>query len=117
MKTINNIEISGRLGANPEIHTFKTDKHVARATIAVSEFYKDADGNWKENTHWFKLVFWNNVDFVQENLAKGTPVKITGKLVSNSFTDKDGNSRSSVEISVRTVQVIEQVEKSKEEEE
>src|SRR5690606_28023638 len=99
------------------IHTFKTVKHVARATIAVSECYKDADGNWKENTHWLKLVFWKNGDFIQENLAKGTPVTITGKLVSHSCTDKDGNSRSSVEISVRTVQVIEQVEKSKEEEE
>ena len=46
------------------------------------------------------------VDFVEKYLEKGTEVVIEGKLMNNSYTDKDGNKKYNTEIQVLEIMLL-----------
>ena len=52
MKTLNKVQLIGRLGKEPEVKHFENGTCVARITLATSESYKDKEGNWVEQTEW-----------------------------------------------------------------
>lgn len=106
MIKMNKVSICGRLGKDAESITIAGDKVIVKASIAVSDNYKDKEGNWVDNASWFRLVFL--IPAVAERaqtLLKGDNVFIEGKLVENRYTNKEGKDVSSVEIHVMSFQV------------
>ena len=95
----NNVQLIGNLGMNPEVKTLDNGKKMAKFSIACNESYKDAKGKTVENTSWFNLVAWEGLAEVAEKyLHKGKQVAVCGKLVTKSYTDKQGVKRTSTEI-------------------
>ncbi len=108
MKTINSVELQGRLGADPELRTFDNGTSVARVSLAIDESWKDKkSGEWKKNTHWIRLVFWNDLaKQVADTYTKGVLINISGKLSTNRYTSKDGIEKTIIEIVVLDIKEI-----------
>jgi len=108
----NKVSLVGYAGSDPVITNFSASKSVARVSIAVNEFYKNANGEPVNETHWFNLVFWNKkVSLIDGLVKKGTRFGISGKLTTNSYTDKKSQEkRTSTEIIVNTVEIMNEEE-------
>lgn len=94
---LNVVAIMGRLSRDPELRTTTTGKSVASFTIACSRRRKDASG--KELVDWIDIVAWDHTaEFVCKYFQKGSPIAIDGRLQSRSYTDRNGNNRTAVEV-------------------
>lgn len=86
---MNQINLIGRVGKNPEIKNFDWGK-TATFTLAVSERF-NKDGKRVEETEWFNIsVTGKQAEVVEKFLKKGDQVFISGKYKSREYTDKDG---------------------------
>lgn len=104
----NSVRLMGYAGSDPVIINFANEKRMARISIAVNEFYKNAAGDAINQTQWFNLIFWNKkVDLVEDVIKKGTRLSIEGKLNTQSYTDKKGEQRYTMEIVVNSVELVE----------
>jgi single-strand DNA-binding protein len=103
----NSVKLIGRLGHDPEIREFQKGKNMAKFSMATSENYKNAQGEWVNETQWHRIVAWGRLaDMARERLFKGCEVAIEGKLVTNSFETKEGVKRYSTEINLRECLVL-----------
>ncbi|MFO0414807.1 MAG: single-stranded DNA-binding protein [Bacteroidota bacterium] len=87
----NRVQLIGNLGAAPEVKTVTNGRKMARFSMATNEFYLNAKGEKVEDTQWHLIVAWGKAAEIAEKLLdKGSEVAIDGKLVSRTYTDKDG---------------------------
>lgn len=97
--TLNKVELNGFVGKDPEVISLKNNGKVARIALATTENYKNKAGIWVKETTWHTIVMWNkNAELAQEQIKKGTKIYIQGKLVSRSYTDKNGKKQNVTEI-------------------
>jgi single-strand DNA-binding protein len=108
MKAIKNkVQLVGRLGAEPEMKTYGENKKLANIRLAVNDRYKNAKGEWMDETQWFTLVAWSKLAiYVEKYLTKGTEVAVEGRIVNKAFTDKNGVKHVSTEIIVGEILLL-----------
>ncbi|RLD39063.1 MAG: single-stranded DNA-binding protein [Bacteroidetes bacterium] len=108
MKNLRNqVQLIGRLGADPEVKSLNSGTKVARFSLATSDYYKDKDGNKVEDTQWHKIIAWNgSATYADKYLKKGMEIVVSGKLVYGSYDDKDGNKRYTTEIVVNDMLIL-----------
>ena len=100
----NKVQLIGNLGNAPEVKTTESGKKLARFSVATNESYRNASGEKVTETTWHNLVAWGKVaDIAEKYLTKGKEVAIEGKLINNSYTDKEGVKRYSTEIQVNEI--------------
>ena len=76
----------GRIGKDVEFRRLESGVAVAKCSLAVSERYKDANGQRQEHTEWFDIVFWRGLAEVAEKyLKKGDLISIEAKKRSRSY--------------------------------
>ncbi len=98
---VNKVNLIGRLGQDPEVKQLEKGSKMARFSLATDDSYRDAQGNRVENTHWHTIVAWGPAaERVEKVLKKGRYVAIEGKLVSNTYTDKEGIKRYNTDVHV-----------------
>lgn len=95
---MNEIKITGNLGANPEIKITEMSKF-AYFYIAHNIKRKQA-GKTLETADWHRVVVFNDyvVDVVVSKLQKGSHVQVEGQLRNRKFTKEDGTSTTVTEI-------------------
>ena len=100
--SFNKVIIGGRLGRDPEIHTFDNGNRVARLSIATSEQWTSGNGVKEEKTDWHTAVLFKQaaVDFAERSLKRGDLAIVEGRLENRSF-EQDGVKRTVTEIVVR----------------
>lgn len=87
----NSVMLIGNAGNDPEIRTFSNGQKVARVRIAVNESYKNANGEWVQQTQWFGLVAFASVaERVEKCIHKGVYFAIDGRLHNNEWEDEHG---------------------------
>jgi len=63
---------------------------VANFSVAVSEQWKNAEGEKQEHTEWIKVVVWKKLaEICGEWLKKGMQVYVSGRMRTRSYDDKD----------------------------
>lgn len=95
------ITLSGNLTDDPVCKTFDTGSTLTRMRVATSRRVRteteDANGNaqWADtDLLYIDVECWGQLAVnTQASLAKGMPVIVVGRLVSDKWTDADGNSR------------------------
>lgn len=91
MAYLNRTEIIGHLGKTPDV---RSNGQTSKATfsVAVSERYKDKNGETKETTNWFTCVFFGKMADVIDrlNVEKGTLVYVSGKMNFRQYTKESG---------------------------
>ena len=72
---------------------------VANFSLATTENYKNKQGEKVSQTEWHNIVLWRGLAEVAEKwLKKGSSVYIEGKIRTNKWEDKEGNTRYNTEI-------------------
>ncbi len=100
----NKVQLIGNLGQTPEIKTLEEGRKMARFSVATNENYRSVSGEWIRDTQWHTLVAWGKMaDTVEKYLDKGTEVAVEGRLVSRSYTDKNGEKRYVTEVVVNEI--------------
>ena len=97
MSDINSVVLTGRLTADPEGAQTQSGTYYSRFTLASGAKYKD-----KETTTFIRCTAWSGLaeKYIQPYFKKGALCTISGRLVQNSWQDKDGNKRSEIQIVV-----------------
>lgn len=97
---LNQVNLIGRIGKDPEVRSMQSGKKVATISLAVSERWKDQNGDKKEKTEWVTVVVFSEglVKLIQGHVEKGMMIFVSGKLQTRKWTDKEGNDRYSTEV-------------------
>ncbi len=103
----NSVQLIGHLGSNPEIKKLDKGTMLASVNIATRESYKDAKGEYVDQTTWHRLVGWGKLaERMEKVLTKGREVAIRGKLVNRSYDDKNGIKRYVTEVNVMDFELL-----------
>ena len=107
MAYLNQVQLIGAVGNDPEVRTVQGGAKVATLRLATTERYKDRDGNQHEDTEWHTIVIWNGkADFVEKHIRKGANLFVSGKLRTRKWDDNDGRTRYSTEIVADNIQML-----------
>lgn len=97
MSTINRVTLLGNVG-NVEVKEFDKGRKLVQVSLATSESYKKGD-DWVDKTEWHRCIFGiPNLAERASNIQKGDKLYVEGAIQTNSWTDKEGNERSTKEI-------------------
>jgi single-strand DNA-binding protein len=90
----------GRVGKEPEIRSMQNGNEVASFSLAVSERYKDKDGNKQEKTEWVNVVCFNKglVSLIRGYVNKGSQIMVCGKMQTRKWQDQSGADKYTTEI-------------------
>lgn len=104
---LNQCNFIGNCGKDPEIRYTQSGTAVATTTIAVSEKYKDQNGETRENTEWVSIVAWNKLaDIFKNYVHKGDKIFVSGKMKTRNWEDRDGGKHKTTEIIVAQVELL-----------
>jgi single-strand DNA-binding protein len=89
-KSVNKVILLGNVGKDPEVRSTGTGTMVANFTLATSDRFQDAQGNWQDRTEWHSLVaFKRTAEIVRDYVKKGSKLYIEGKIQTRSWDDKE----------------------------
>jgi single-strand DNA-binding protein len=100
------VTLVGFVAQDPNIRTTATGKLVTRVRVGTTPRFRDsATGQWRDaETSYFNVSCWSRLaDHVRASLHKGDPVIVKGRFKTSSFEDKNGQLRTSIEITADTV--------------
>lgn len=103
---LNQVRLIGNLTRDAELRYTPSATAVTRFSVAVNERYRDRQGNDQETTHFIDINAWRELAEACGDLKKGDPVFVTGRLVSDSWTDKEGNKRFSTRVEASRVEFM-----------
>jgi single-strand DNA-binding protein len=107
MPALNRVQLIGRLGKDPESRFTSTGKNVARFSLAVSNRWKSGEGETRENTEWVNIEAWGRLgEICQQYLHKGSLVFIEGRLKTDKFDDKSGETKYYTKVVAISMQML-----------
>ena len=96
---LNVVVLMGRLTAEPELRTTSSGTAYARFSVAVDRGY--AKPGEERKTDFINCVAWRQTaEFISRYFTKGSMIAIEGSLQQDSYTDRDGNKRTSFTVVV-----------------
>jgi single-strand DNA-binding protein len=97
--------IIGNLGSDPEMRYTPTNRAVTQFNVAVNQSTKNQQtGEWVEETDWFRVSVWGDrAERMAESLRKGNKVFVEGRFKTREFEGRDGQKRTSLEITADSV--------------
>jgi len=107
MSDLFEMQLIGRLGADPEAKTPEGGRLVCNFRVAINRKWKNADGETQESTEWVRVAAWGKLgEICHQYLAKGQRVWLRGRPEAHAWQDKDGNLRAELRITAREVQFL-----------
>jgi len=107
MANLNKVFLIGNLTRDPELKYIPSGIAVTDLNIATNRVFKNKEGTKTEETCFVRVVVWaNQAESCAKYLSKGRPVFIEGRLKNNSWEDKDGQKRSTMEVVAERVQFL-----------
>jgi single-strand DNA-binding protein len=99
MKSLNQVQIIGRLGADPEIKNLSEGGKLCSLSIATDYTYKSKIGEQIKTTDWHRATFFGKIcDHIEKFLAKGESVYVSGRLHTREYVNKEGEKKRITEI-------------------
>ena len=98
---LNQVQLIGNLGADPEIRRKQDGSPIANLRIATSESWRDRNtGEKKERTEWHSVVIFSEglAKVAEQYLKKGMSVFVQGQLATRKWQDQSGSDRYSTEV-------------------
>ncbi|UCG90841.1 MAG: single-stranded DNA-binding protein [candidate division WOR-3 bacterium] len=105
---LNNVQLIGRLVADPELRYTQKGAPVCDFRIASSRRYKNREtGEPQEETLFINVVAWRRqAELANDFLKKGSAVLIEGRLRSRQWETNTGEKRSAIEVIARRIQFL-----------
>ena len=94
---LNKVVLMGRLGKDPELRRTQSGMPVVSFSLAVDRDFKGKNG--ERTTDWIDVTVWRQTaEFVNRYFTKGRVAIVEGKLQTNSWTDKTGAKRTTLQV-------------------
>ena len=99
-KTINRVELLGRVGMDPEMRYTQGGTAVTHLRLATDRVRRGGD----METDWHSIVVWDKLaEAVANYVEKGQRLYVSGRLVQNTWEEEDGQRRHRTEIHAQEV--------------
>ncbi len=107
MPDLNKVFLAGRLTRDPELRYLSNGTPLCKMGLAVSRTYK-VQGERREETLFVDVTAWRGTaEYCGENLRKGRPIIVEGKLKSDAWEDKNtGQKRTKIEVQADRIQTL-----------
>ena len=106
MPALNRVQMIGRLGKDPESRFTPTGKKVAHFSVAISNRWRDREGEMRESTEWVNVEAWERLgETCQQYLKKGSLVYVDGRLKTDKV-ENQGDTRYFTKVVAQTVQFL-----------
>ena len=108
------ISVKGNLGSDPDLKFSKNNTAYCNFSLAYTP-RKQVNGEWQDGeTMWFKVVaFGTKAEAIADTYRKGDTVLVVGEMAQNTYTDKEGNEKTSMEITAKEVGLVPKLGKPK----
>ncbi|HET8523239.1 MAG TPA: single-stranded DNA-binding protein, partial [Thermomicrobiales bacterium] len=106
------VMLIGNLGRDPETRFTPNGAMNVQFSMAVSRRWNDSAGQLQERTTWFQVTAWGRLAETVNNLAqsgylaKGQQVFILGGLESREYVDRQGQTRTSLDVRADELQLL-----------
>ncbi len=105
MANLNNVQIIGRLGKEPESRYTQSGSHVVKFPVAV-EAYVPKDSDRPKHTEWFNIVAWTVLaDVCMKYLSKGDEIYVQGEMKTREY-NQDGQRKYFTELQMDQMQML-----------
>ncbi len=96
--TVNYVELIGWLGNDPEERFTPSGIPIASFSIGLKRYgARQEDGSWSFETDWIDVEAIDKLaETIVSNLHKGSRVRVTGSLRTDSWKDREGHPRKRV---------------------
>lgn len=102
----NFVSIVGRLGVAPKLEFLATGTPVCEFRIAQTQRKMDGDKWVDGDTFWYAVKAWRKLAEKAAQLPVGAPLRVTGKLVQESWKTEQGENRHVLKIVASSVDVV-----------
>jgi single-strand DNA-binding protein len=105
--SFNKIIIVGHLGRDPELRYTPQGTALCKFSVATSERRKNAVGEMEDHTTWFRVTSWGRqAELANEYLSKGRQVYVEGRFRLEEYTDREGQTRHSAEVTASEIHFL-----------
>ncbi len=113
MRSVNKVILVGNLTRDPELrHTAENKKAVCVFGLATNRTWTTETGEKREETEYHRIVAWDKLaEITNQYLRKGRKVYLEGRLQSRSYTGTDGIEKTSVEIVLEDLVILDSMPK------
>lgn len=106
-RSLNKVILIGNLTRDPELRYTPQGTAVCTFGLATNRQWVTESGEKKEDAEFHRLVAWNKLaEICSQLLAKGRKVYVEGRLQTRSWTGQDGAQRTSTEIVVSDMIIL-----------
>lgn len=106
-RSLNKVTLIGNLTRDPELRYTPTGAAVCTIGLATNRSWTTDSGEKKEETEFHRVVAWNKLaELCSQLLAKGRKIYVEGRLRTSTWSAQDGSQRSSTEIVIEDMIIL-----------
>jgi len=98
-RSLNRVQLIGNLTRDPELRYTPQGTAVCTIGLATNRSWTTDNGDKKEEAEYHKIIAWNKLgELCSQLLTKGRKIYVEGRLSTRSWTAQDGSTRTTTEI-------------------
>lgn len=106
-RSLNKVILIGNLTRDPELRYTPQGTAVCTFGVATNRYWVTENGEKREETEFHRIVSWNKLaELCSQLLTKGRKVYVEGRLQTRSWTGQDGNQRTTTEIVIEDMIIL-----------
>ncbi|OPX30490.1 MAG: hypothetical protein B1H08_01490 [Candidatus Omnitrophica bacterium 4484_171] len=107
MVNLNKVLMVGNLTKDPELRYTPQGSAVATLRLAVNRSFKNKEGEWQKEVCFINVIAWGPLaERCNQYLEKGRGVFVEGSLISRSWKNSEGKTRSVIEVRATSIQFM-----------
>src|SRR5665213_1975005 len=106
-RSLNRVQLIGNLTRDPELRYTPSGAAVVSFSLATNRSWTTDTGEKHEESDFHRIVAWNKLaELCSQFLVKGRKVYVEGRLTTRTWTDKEGAQKSTTEIVINDMLLI-----------
>lgn len=107
VRSLNKVTLIGNLTRDPELRYTPAGTAVCTFGLATNRSWTTQTGETKEETEFHRIVAWNKLgELCAQLLSKGRKTYLEGRLATHSWTGQDGSQRTTTEIVIEDMIIL-----------
>jgi single-strand DNA-binding protein len=98
-RSLNRVQLIGNLTRDPELRYTPTGAAVCTFSLATNRSWTSDNGEKHEEADFHRIVAWNKLaELCNQFLTKGRKIYVEGRLSTRNWTAQDGSQKSTTEV-------------------
>jgi len=106
-RSLNKVQLIGNLTRDPELRYTPQGTAVCTFGLATNRYWTTETGEKKEEAEFHRIIAWSKLaELCSQLLTKGRKIYVEGRLQTRTWTGQDGVSRTTVEIVINDMLIL-----------